>query len=94
MKTYYIDILASKHNGTLYIGVTNTLERRVHEHKQELVEGFTKRYQVKRLVYFEETSDIESALLREKQLKKWNRAWNIRLIEERNPGWKDLSLDF
>ncbi|MBU4311123.1 MAG: GIY-YIG nuclease family protein [Candidatus Omnitrophica bacterium] len=90
MKSYYVYILASKRNGTLYIGVTNDLVRRVYEHKEGLVEGFTKKYKVDRLVYFEETNDVESAITREKRLKKWNRQWKIELIEKENPEWKDL----
>jgi len=91
MKNYYVYILASKRNGTLYIGVTSNLLKRIDEHKKEAVEGFTKKYKVKDLVYFQSTSDIRSALVREKQLKKWNREWKIRLIEEHNPDWIDLS---
>ncbi len=93
MKSYYVYILASKRNGTLYIGVTNDLIRRVYEHKQGLVEGFTKKYNVHQLVFFEETNDVESAITREKQMKKWNRQWKIELIEKQNPGWKDLYED-
>ena len=89
-KSYYVYMLASKRNGTLYIGVTNDLARRVYEHKEGLVEGFTKKYKVDRLVYFEETNDVESAIIREKRLKKWNRQWKIELIEKGNPEWKDL----
>ena len=77
-------------SGTLYIGVTNNLVRRVYQHKERLAEGFTNKYGVHRLVYFEETDDIESAIRREKRLKKWNRAWKIRLIEGSNPSWRDL----
>jgi putative endonuclease len=90
LQYYYVYILASKRNGTLYIGVTNDLVRRVHEHKSGLVEGFTKRYGVHRLVYYEQCEDIESAIQREKRLKFWHRKWKIRLIEEANPDWKDL----
>ncbi|MCI0479635.1 GIY-YIG nuclease family protein [Candidatus Uhrbacteria bacterium] len=93
MKTYVVYILASHRNGTLYIGVTSDLGRRIDEHRAASVDGFTKRYDVKRLVYYEQTTDVHAALLREKQLKKWNRAWKIRLIEERNPQWTDLSGD-
>jgi len=89
---YYVYILASKRNGTLYIGVTNNLIKRVYEHKNNLVEGFTKQYEVHQLVYFEQTSDVNSAITREKQLKKWQRQWKIELIEEKNPAWKDLFL--
>jgi putative endonuclease len=90
-KTYYVYILASRKNGTLYIGMTNNLLRRMEEHKQGLVEGFTREYKVNRLVYYESTNDVYAALRREKQLKKWNRAWKIKLIEKHNPGWKDLT---
>jgi len=83
-------MLASKRNGTLYIGVTNDLVRRVYEHKQGLIEGFTKKYKVNRLVFFEQTSDVESAITREKRLKKWNRQWKIELITKQNPEWRDL----
>ena len=93
MKYYYVYILASKRNGTLYTGVTNDLIRRVHEHKNNLVDGFTKKYNVKNLVYFEQTIDIESAITREKCIKKWNRDWKIKLIEESNQEWKDLSQE-
>jgi putative endonuclease len=92
-KKYYVYILASGRNGTLYIGVTSDIVRRVYEHKNGLVEGFTKRYCVHDLVYFEETNDINAALTREKQLKKWNRAWKLDIIESANPGWKDLFGD-
>ena len=90
---YYVYIMASQRNGTLYIGVTNDIERRVAEHKQGLVEGFTEKYGVKQLVYLELFSNIEDAIRREKQLKKWNRAWKIDLIEKRNPDWIDLSTN-
>lgn len=83
-------ILASKRNGTLYLGVTSDLAKRVWEHKNDLVEGFTKKYGVHSLVYFEQFGDMVSAIAREKQLKKWNRGWKIRLIENGNPEWKDL----
>jgi putative endonuclease len=89
-RSYFVYLLASRRNGTLYIGVTNDLVRRVWEHKQGLVEGFTKEYGVKQLVWFEQTESIESAIQREKQIKKWNRAWKLELIEKSNPAWKDL----
>lgn len=92
--TYYVYILASKRNGTLYIGVTNNLERRLYEHKNNLVEGFTKKYSVHNLVYFEEVNDINAALQREKQLKRWTRKWKIELIEKENPDWCDLTSDW
>lgn len=93
MDSYYVYILASKRNGTLYIGVTNNLSKRVSQHKSDEVDGFTKKYKVNNLVYFEETSDINSAITREKQIKKWNRNWKLRLIEEKNPDWKDLYIE-
>ena len=86
-------ILASKKNGTLYTGVTSDLTRRIWEHRNNLVEGFTSRYEIHRLVYFEQHTNMEEAILREKRIKKWNRAWKIKLIEERNPDWKDLWLE-
>jgi len=90
---YYVYILASKKNGTLYIGVTSNLVKRIYEHKNELAEGFTKKYSIHNLVYFEITESVESAIAREKQLKKWNRAWKIRLIEKTNPEWRDLYME-
>jgi putative endonuclease len=88
--SYFVYILASKIGGTLYVGVTNDLVRRIHEHRNGLADGFTKKYGVHRLIYFEQHSDIEAAITREKRLKKWNRAWKIRLVEETNPNWSDL----
>jgi putative endonuclease len=93
MKPGAVHILASKPHGTLYIGVTSNLSKRVWEHKNDLVEGFVAKYQVHRLVYYEQHLDIVSAITREKQLKKWNRAWKIRLIESVNPTWRDLWSD-
>jgi putative endonuclease len=90
MRDYYVYILASARNGTLYVGVTNDLARRVYEHRNDLVEGFTKRYQVHILVWFEAYGDIREAIVREKCIKRWNRRWKLRLIEEQNPDWKDL----
>ncbi len=90
MKTYYIYILASKRNGTLYCGVTNDLIRRVYEHKNNMVNGFTKKYKVHNLIYFVECGSIESALNREKQIKEWHRRWKLELIEGKNPLWDDL----
>ena len=87
---YYVYILASRRNGTLYVGVTNDLVRRTYEHKSDLVDGFAKRYGVHMLVYHESTGDVIAAIQREKQIKKWNRAWKIKLIERVNPDWKDL----
>jgi len=94
MSDYYVYILASKPNGTLYVGVTNNLQRRVEEHRSGLVEGFTKQYGVHRLVYFEQTSNVVAAIEREKRIKKWNRQWKIELIESQNPEWKDLTVEF
>jgi len=90
---YYVYILASKRNGTLYIGSTSGLIARTWQHKNKVVEGFTKKYEVNKLVYYEIAETQEAAALREKQLKKWNRAWKIRLIEEKNPEWRDLYED-
>ena len=83
-------ILASKKNGTLYVGVTSSLAGRVSEHKQDLIDGFTKRYGVHRLVYVEENGTMTEAIARETQLKRWRRAWKIALIEQQNPEWRDL----
>lgn len=91
MKTYYVYILASKRNGTLYIGVTSNLVKRLGEHKADVVKGFTNKYNVHRLIYFEQTNSVETAISREKQLKHWNRDWKIELIEKDNPEWKDLA---
>jgi len=93
MKQYYVYILASKKNGVLYIGMTNDLRKRVFEHKNKLVDGFTKKYNVNKLVYFEYTQQPQDAIVREKRLKKWKRQWKIDLIEKMNPEWKDLYYD-
>jgi len=90
MKQYYVYILANKRNGTLYVGVTNNLIRRIYEHKNNLIKGFTKKYRVHTLVYFEQYDDVEIALQREKQLKWWKRRWKLELIERDNPRWEDL----
>jgi putative endonuclease len=90
-KTYYVYILASKRNGTLYIGVTNDLGRRVWEHREGLVAGFTKTYGVKTLVHYEVFEGVTEAIHRETRLKKYKRDWKLNLIEERNPDWKDLA---
>ncbi len=90
-ENYFVYILASKRNGTLYIGVTSNLTKRIEEHKNKLADGFTSKYGVDKLVYFEQTSDVDSAIAREKQLKKWNRKWKLELIEKQNPSWEDLS---
>ncbi len=86
-------ILASQRHGTLYVGVTNDLIRRVYEHKMGVIEGFTKRYHLDQLVYFEDTGDVSAAIARERQVKKWRRAWKIKLIEKDNPEWKDTYYD-
>jgi len=87
---YYVYIMASRRNGTLYIGVTNDVARRVFEHREGITAGFTRRYDVKLLVYYEAHDEVESAIEREKRLKKWNRAWKIALIEAANPNWEGL----
>ena len=87
---YYVYILANRRNGTLYVGMTFDLMRRIYQHKNDLIEGFTKKYGVHTLVYFEQTEDVHAALRREKQLKWWKRKWKLRLIEEHNPNWNDL----
>jgi len=91
MKQPAVYILASKRNGTLYVGVTSNLASRIEAHRLELVDGFTRKYDVKALVYFELHADMYEAIQREKRIKKWNRAWKIQLIEQANPEWKDLS---
>ena len=88
--SYCVYVLASKLNGTLYIGVTSNLSKRVYEHKTGAADGFTKKYSVHILVWYECTENVESAITREKQIKKWNRAWKLRLIEKTNPNWRDL----
>ena len=90
LKTYYIYIITNFNNTTFYIGITNNLIRRIYEHKQELVEGFSKRYKLKKLVYFEEFSGAEEAINREKQLKNWHHDWKINLIKKVNPELNDL----
>ena len=91
LKIYYVYILASKRNGTLYTGVTSDLIKRVYQHKNDQIKGFTSNYQIHMLVYYEETNNIEAAITREKQLKKWNRKWKLELIEKVNPNWEDLA---
>ena len=91
---YYVYILTNKSDRVMYIGVTNNLERRVYEHKQELIDGFTKRYHVHKLVYYEVTSDVRAAIEREKILKGWLRARKNALVESMNPEWRDLSEDW
>ena len=93
MSDYYVYIMASRKNGTLYIGVTRNLIKRVYEHKNDLVKGFTQKYQIHDLVYYESTTSVSAAIAREKQLKAWHRPWKIALIEKFNPLWKDLYED-
>ena len=90
---YWVYILASQKNGTLYIGVTGRLLARIFEHREGLVSGFTKQYRVTKLVHLEEFADVRDAIAREKTMKKWNRAWKIELIEKANPEWRDLWFD-
>jgi putative endonuclease len=92
-KTYYVYILASKKNGVIYIGMTNDLERRMHEHRSEIIIGFTKTYHVKRLVYYELFERPYDAICREKAMKKWYRKWKIELIEASNPEWQVLFVN-
>jgi putative endonuclease len=94
MKEYFVYILANKRNGTLYTGVTNDLQRRVYEHKNKLVPGFTSRYEVNKVVYFESTPDIKVAIEREKKIKGWTRKRKLALIESGNPDWQDLSEEW
>jgi len=89
-KQSYVYSLASKRNGTLYVGITSDLVKRIWEHKNSLVSGFSQKYAIKTLVYFETHSSIRSAITREKQIKKWNRSWKLQLIESENPNWEDL----
>ncbi len=89
-KSYYVYILASARNGTLYVGVTNNISRRVWEHKNKTIKGFTEKYNVDKLVYYEFFQEIGYAIQREKQIKKWNRRWKLNLIEKENPDWLDL----
>ena len=89
-KTYYVYIMSNT-TGTLYTGMTNDLQRRVYEHKHKLIDGFTKKYNITRLVYYEETNDVQTALAREKEIKKWRRSLKLNLIKSVNPTWRDLS---
>ena len=91
--TYFVYLMASRRNGTLYCGVTNDLLRRVVEHSEGTAEGFTAKYDVSRLVWFEQHSDINEAILREKRIKKWNRDWKLALIEKENLEWRDLAVE-
>ncbi|OGS09234.1 MAG: GIY-YIG nuclease [Elusimicrobia bacterium RIFOXYA1_FULL_47_7] len=93
MKEYYIYMLASNKNGTLYIGVTGNLQKRIYEHKNKMIYGFTKKYNIDKLVWFEKADEAITAIAREKQIKSWHRAWKIRLINKHNPNWMDLYYD-
>lgn len=93
-KQYYVYILTNYNETTFYIGVTNDLQRRIYEHKNKLLEGFSAKYNLQKLVYFEITEDVESAIKREKQLKNWHREWKINLIKKNNPSFEDLSLNW
>lgn len=93
MNNYYVYILTNKNNTTLYIGVTNNIQRRLYEHKNEKIDGFSKKYHLHKLIYLEETNSIIDAISREKQLKGWNRQKKENLINQLNPSWKDLSID-
>ena len=86
----FVYIMASRRNGTLYLGVTSDLPKRTWEHREGIVEGFTKRYGCKMLVWYEQHDDIEEAILRERRMKEWKRAWKLRVVEEMNPDWDDL----
>ncbi len=92
-RTYYVDVLASERNGTLYVGVTNDIARRLEEHRNRLVPGFTRKYGINRLVHCELFESVSAAIQREKTLKKWPRKWKLDLIESTNPQWRDLSED-
>jgi putative endonuclease len=92
-KPFYVYMLASAKNGTLYIGVTSNLVKRIWEHREGLADGFTKQHNVKQLVWFETHVNVMAAITREKQLKKWNRQWKINLIQTTNPEWRDLYED-
>jgi len=92
-RSYYVYIITNKGNAVFYIGVTNDIVRRMYEHKHGQIAGFSKRYQLTKLVHLEETSDIEEALKREKQLKNWHREWKVNLIRQSNPDFNDLSAE-
>jgi putative endonuclease len=89
-KQYYVYIVTNKKNGTLYTGIISDLLKRIWQHKNETIEGFTKKYELKRLVHYEQYMDVNEAILREKRIKKWNRQWKINLIEKNNPNWEDF----
>jgi len=93
-RTYYVYLLTNWNNKVIYVGITNDLERRIYEHKEKCVKGFTEKYNVNKLVYYEQTPDINAALNREKEIKKWRREKKNRLVVNTNPLWRDLSEDF
>ena len=92
--TYYVYLLTNWNNKVLYLGVTNNMERRLYEHKKKLVKGFSEKYNVNKLVYFEETQDVTAAIAREKEIKKWRREKKNQLVNRMNPNWKDLSSEW
>mgnify|MGYP003436728016 CR=1 FL=1 len=92
MKKYWVYIICNKRNGTLYVGMTNNISRRIYEHKERLFEGFSKKYGLDKLVFVQQFEDVSEAIVCEKKLKKWKRSWKISLIEEGNPDWEDLGL--
>ena len=93
-KAYYVYLLTNWNNKVMYVGITNDLERRIYEHKEKVVKGFTEKYNVNKLVYYEQTSDVAEALNREKEIKKWRREKKNRLVVNTNPLWRDLSEDY
>lgn len=93
MKSYYVYILTNKSNTVLYVGMTNNLNRRVYEHQNKLIKGFTSKYNLNKLIYYEETNDVKTAIAREKEIKKWRREKKINLIETINPKWSNLNKD-
>ena len=92
--TYYVYLLTNWNNNVMYVGMTNNLERRMYEHKKKLLKGFTQKYNINKLVYFEETQEVNAAIMREKEIKKWRREKKDSLVNGENPQWKDLSLEF
>ncbi|MFC2133355.1 GIY-YIG nuclease family protein [Bacteroidota bacterium] len=92
-KIYYVYILTNWNNKVMYIGITNNLERRICEHKNKMIDGFTKKYNISKLVYYEETNDVRSAIEREKEIKKWRREKKNKLVESKNPNWEELVID-
>lgn len=94
MENFFLYIMTNKPDGVLYIGITNELERRVREHKQKQIKGFTYKYNLDKLVYFESFETYDEAFLKERRMKKWNREWKVNLINDKNPGWKDLAIEW